>query len=170
MKTTIVSAEQLRRYKKQLVFISLFFLAFANITLGMIIFDGKSFLLFNIPLLILLPFLLYREFKRLSTIAYDAHALYYGSASSPELHKVSFDNIRSIGFGKVDGVYKINFIAPVDGVETVYFKTISFYIPLSYYKLDTKVKGLGGAVNTHLGISDPDEQLQIYTVAAALPH
>jgi len=170
MKTIIVSTEKLRRYKRTLIIIGVFFLAFLNITVGMIIFDGRNFMLFNIPLLILFPFLFYSEFKKLSTIAYDEHALYYGSASNPELHKVSFDNIRSIGFGKIDGIYKINFITPIDGVRTVYFKTVSFWIPFSYYQLDAKVSALRDAVNGHLGISDPDEQLRIYTVATGLPH
>jgi len=170
MKTTIVSAEQLRRYKKQLIFISLFFLASFNIALGMIIFDGKSFLLFNLPLFILLPYLLYREFKNLSTIAYDEHALYYGSAKSPELHKVSFDNIRSIGFGKMDGIHKINFIAPVDGVQTVYFKTVLLWLPFFHKQYDARVNRLRDAINAHLEISNPEEQLRIYAVAAGLPH
>lgn len=120
------------------------------------------------PIIILVPILMYKEYSKMRSIAYDEHSLYYGSVKSPELHKVPFDKIRSIHLGRSDRIYRINFTAPIDDVKAVYFKPSPIWGPFSNIKYDRKVNRLCDAINAHLGIADPEQQLQVYKKLATV--
>lgn len=96
MRTTIISPSQLKSYKSGLLFFGGLFIALGIIALGMSVFEGKYILLFNIPLIIILPISFFRQINKIRSIVYDEKAIYYGSTASSENRKIPFENIRSI--------------------------------------------------------------------------
>lgn len=165
MRSTIVSPAQLKRYKHQLIAVLAFFLVLLIIGIMQLLFDGDYIPLFIISSFIILPIAIYKEYTKLRSIAYDEHLLYFGTANSPELRKVPFDNIRSIHMSKFEKIYKINFAEAINGIKAVHFKPTRNWGPFSNIKEEKKVHRLCDAVNRHLGITDPEQQLHVYQMA-----
>jgi len=139
-----------------------------SIITGLRVFDGDYMLLFVIPMFFIIPISIYRVYTKMRCIAYSEHSLYFGTAKSPELRKVSFDNIRSVHVGKFDRIYKINFAEAIDDIKAVHFKPSRIWAPFSNIKDEKKVRRLCDAVNAHLGIADPDQQLHVYQMSSVI--
>ncbi len=124
MRTTIISPSQLKSYKSILLFLSGIFIALGIITLGMVVFQGKYILLFNIPLFIILPISFFRQINKIKSIAYDENSIYIGTTKSSEIRKIPFENIRSIVLGRFDGIHKFNLFTPIEEGKAVFLKLL----------------------------------------------
>ena len=166
MRTTIISPSQLKSYKYSLLFFGGIFIALGIITLGMVVFEGKYILLFNIPLFIIIPISIFRQINRLRSIAYDENAIYYGTTKSSEIQKIQFENIRSIVLGRFDGIHKFNLITPIEEGKAVFFKT-SLWYPFNFKRDDEKLYQLRDKIDTYKRSIDEDytEQLPVYKSA-----
>jgi len=164
---TIVSQAQLKRYHIQLTALAVFVITM-GIIVGLRVFDGKYLLLFIVPMITTLPISIYKQFSKMRSVSYDESNLYFRTMNSTELHKVTFDNIRSIHMGKLDKIYKINFVEAIEGLKAVHFKPSRLWGPFSNIKDEKKVHGLCDAINAHLGITKPEEQLHVYQTAATV--
>jgi len=167
MKTIIISPSQLKSYNSGLLFFGGLFIALGIIALGMAVFEGKYILLFNIPLIIILPISFFRQINKIRSIAYDENAIYIGTTKSSEIQKIPFENIRSIVLGRVDGIHKFNLITPIEEGKAVFFKT-SLWYPFNFKRDDEKVYQLRDKIDAYKRSIDEDYtgQLPVYKIAS----
>ena len=166
MKTTIISPSQLKSYKSGLLFFGSIFIAFCIIAMGKSVFEAEYILLFNVPILIVLPIQIYRQIKKISSISYDENSIHVGITKHSEIQKIPFENIRSIVLGRIDGIHKLNLITPIEEGKAVFFKT-SLWYPFNFKRDDKKVYQLRNCIDAYKRSIDEDytEQLPVYKIA-----
>lgn len=130
MKTTLISLAQLKNQKMFLKILIALFVLLSIVTIGMALFEGRHILWFNLPLTIILPYIFYKDLKRIKSIYYDDEAVYISKGYNTPIKKISLDKIRSITIGRIDFSYRLNLIMPVESEKHIYFKYPAFWTPL----------------------------------------
>lgn len=129
MRTTIISHRQCKTQKRTLQFLIVLFALLSIVTIGMALFEGRHMLWFNLPLTIILPFLFYKNLKRIKSISYDDEAVYVSKGYDNPVQKISHENIRSITIGRFDFSARLNLVTPVEDEKHIYFKYPPIWIP-----------------------------------------
>lgn len=155
MITVIISPGQLRIYQR-LTFILAFIMIIVGIlTILSVALNGLYMLLFNLPLSIVIPYILFRDYKNCQSISYDNEAVFIGK---DELHtiKISFDNIRSLTIGMYDFYLKIHLDRPMNGAKFFMLKLPVFWWPSGKRTLRESIYHLKQKIEAYKKSGDED--------------
>lgn len=152
--TTIVSPEQLKRQKIALIAFSIFLIAMGIFMLARAFSEDEYMILFVLPICIVLPFQFINDLKRICSLSYDDHAIYYSLPNSSKSKTVSLANIRSITIGGFDAFYRINLFTPDENGSHIYFKYQDFFIPYIDSGKHKQVYKLRDKIDTYKKMSD----------------
>jgi hypothetical protein len=151
MRTTIISHRQCKTQKRTLQVLIVLFALLSIVTIGMALFEGRHMLWFNIPLTIILPFIFYKDLKRIKSISYDDVAVYVSKDYNDPVQQIFHENIRSITIGRFDFSTRLNLVTPVEDEKHIYFKYPALWIPFGprlqlekIYKLRDKIDVIKG--------------------------
>lgn len=155
MITVIITPGQVLLYKRISLILVFIFIILGILTAVNVALNGQYMLLFNLPLLFILPFIFLRNSNNCQSISYDNEAVFIGK---DELHtiKISHENIRSLTIGKYDFYLKIHLVSPVNGAKFFMLKLPVFWWPSGRRTLRESIYHLKQKIETYKKSSDAD--------------
>ena len=152
----LVSLKLLRRQKNFLRFLIVFFIALGIITVGNAIESANYFSLFSLPLFLVLPFMFYRDLKRVKSIAYDQSSLYYRSGDREPEKSIPLENIRTITIGNFTANFRLYLYTPDEDGQQIYFKFPDMWNPFATKKRVAEIYALRDTIDACKRRADDD--------------
>lgn len=147
MRTTIVSTSKIKTYKIiALSLVSAITLLVVGGALYRLIGFGEYYLLFSVPLYVMLAYQAIPAIVKIKNVSYDESSVYYDKNGFEV--QIPFEDVRDVEIKTISGIYKINLYVPSQDGQSIMFKT-SLWYPFNFKKQDELVNDLRDKIDRY---------------------